>query len=286
MASMREIKRRRDSINSTKQITNAMKLVATARLGKAKGSVLATRPYFNKIYETIGSIISQSKGIDHDYLTVREGTRTAYIVITSNRGLAGGYNNNIIKLVIQKEEEERSQASYFYAVGKKGRDLLRGRNYEVLESYQEAIEKPSIGAARNIGKAIMDKFIAGELDRVYIVYTRFDSIITQTPAIIKLLPLSREDFELGEEEPLLTEYEPSPEEVLAQMIPQYVNSIIYGALIESRASEHGARQTAMDSATKNADEMIDKLTLQYNRARQAAITQELSEIVAGAEALK
>ncbi len=287
MASMREIKRRRDSIGSTKQITNAMKLVATARLQKAKMGALETRPYFHKIHETIGSIIAQSGNTKHKYLVNRESKKTLYLVISSNRGLAGGYNNNIVKLVTTNEENDASDEVVVYSLGKKAGDLLKSRGYNIEESYNDAIEEPEFSKAVAISNLVLSKYEEGVYDRVYIAYTEFESIISQTPKLLKILPLNSEEFKLEEGAALSkTEFEPSPEEVLDKIIPQYIASVIYGGLMESRASEQGARQTAMDSATKNADEMISKLTLQYNRARQAAITQELSEIVAGAEALR
>ncbi len=286
MASMREIKRRRDSINSTKQITNAMKLVATARLQKAKAGAIETRPFFHKIHETIGSIIAQSEGVDHKYLQKRDEKKTLYVVISSNRGLAGGYNNNIVKLVMTNEKEDKSDNVAVYSIGKKGGDLLRQRGYFVSENFNDTIEEPDFGKAIDIGTIITSKYEEGVFDRVYLAFTEFESIISQTPKLLKILPLDAQEFKLEDDENIKTEFEPSAEEVLNKIVPQYISSVIYGGLMESRASEQGARQTAMDSATKNADEMIGNLTLQYNRARQAAITQELSEIVAGAESLR
>ncbi len=264
-----------------------MKLVATARLQKAKAGALDTRPYFHKIHDTIGSIIALSGGVDHKYLVQRESKNTLYVVISSNRGLAGGYNNNVAKLVMNNEAENKSDSVVVYAVGRKAGDLLRTRGYTVAESFNDAIEAPEFSKAGAISSLILAKYLEGAYDRVFLAYTDFESIISQTPKLLKILPLSKEDFKLEEDAVVeKTEFEPSPEEVLDRIIPQYITSVIYGGLMESRASEQGARQTAMDSATKNADEMIGKLTLQYNRARQAAITQELSEIVAGAESLK
>lgn len=290
MASMRDIKRRRNSIQSTQQITKAMKLVATAKLQKAKAGAVTARPYFHKMHDTISSILAQSSNISHKYLDEREGQHNTYIVITSNRGLAGGYNNNVCKLVLNHHAETQNEEASVIAVGKKGSDTLRRRGYEILHTFNEIVEKPAFGDAAAIGAEVLKKYVEGEIDHVYIAYTNFESTLTQEAKMIKLLPLDREDFVLDEnsEDNLQAgiNYEPGPEEVLNNIIPQYVNSIIFGALKESVASEHGARMTAMDSATSNASDMIDKLTLQYNRARQASITQELSEIVGGAEALK
>lgn len=290
MASMREIKRRRDSIKSTQQITNAMKLVATARLQKAKAGAEETRPYFHKMHDTISSIIAQSGNVSHKFLEEREGKNNTYIVITSNRGLAGGYNNNVCKQVINHHKEDEAESVNVIAVGKKGRDAMRRQGFDIIDSYDEIVEDPKFSDAVKIGTTLLKKYVEGDIDHVYISYTAFESTISQEPRLLKILPLDLDDFAFDESSDAnladKIEYDPSPEEVLSNIIPQYVNSIIFGALRESVASEHGARMTAMDSATSNAADMIDKLSLQYNRARQASITQELSEIVAGAEALK
>lgn len=285
MASMRDIKRRKTSIQSTQQITKAMKLVATAKLQKAKLQAESTRPYFNKMHGTISSILSRSGGLDHPFLNEREGSTNAYIVITSNRGLAGGYNGNVCKQVITTESNV-SEASVI-AVGKKGRDILRRKGFSIIDENNDIVENPTYKDASIIGEKVLEMYKNGEIDHLYIAYTAFHSTLSQEAKLLKILPLDIDEFKDEGEEPLtLMNYEPSPEEVLDHIIPKYINSVIYGALKESVASEHGARMTAMDSATNNASEMIDKLTLQYNRARQASITQELSEIVGGAEALK
>ena len=290
MASMRDIKRRRDSIKSTQQITNAMKLVATAKLQKAKTGAEETRPYFQKMHDTISSIIAQSGNVSHKYLDEREGKNNTYIVITSNRGLAGGYNNNVCKQVINHHKADEAENVKVVAIGKKGRDAMRRLDFEIIDTFNEIVEKPTFADAVQIGSSVLKKFVEGEIDHVYIAYTAFESTLNQVPKLLKVLPLDLDDFamDVTSEDNLISgiEYDPSPEEVLDHVIPQYVNSIIFGALKESVASEHGSRMTAMDSATSNASDMIDKLTLIYNRARQASITQELSEIVAGAEALK
>ncbi len=290
MASMRDIKRRRDSIKSTQQITNAMKLVATAKLQKAKNGAEETRPYFHKMHDTIASIIAQSGNISHKYLEERDGKNNTYIVITSNRGLAGGYNNNVCKQVISHHKEDEAEKVQVIAVGKKGRDAMRRSGFDIIATFDRIVEGPTFADAVKIGNEVLKRFTEGEVDHVYISYTNFQTTLTQEPKLLKILPLDIEDFALDEtsEHNLASgiEYDPDPEEVLNNIIPQYVNSIIFGALRESVASEHAARMTAMDSATTNASDMIDKLTLKYNRARQASITQELSEIVSGAEALK
>ncbi|WP_304942656.1 ATP synthase F1 subunit gamma [Vallitalea guaymasensis] len=284
MASMRDIKLRRNSIQSTQKITKAMKLVATSKLQKAKTRAAESRPFFDKMRETIGSILDKSNAVNHPYLTQREVKSRGYIVITSNKGLAGGYNSNVVKLVMKNSEPNDSK---IVAVGKRGADNFRRNGYEILEQYNDVIEQPIYKDAILIGEKMLKMYTEGIIDEVYIAYTSFISALTQEAELIKVLPVDTEEFKgTGEKSSDMMTYEPSPEEVLEQVVPKYINSIIFGALRESVASEHGARMTAMDSATNNATEMIDDLSLEYNRARQASITQELSEIVGGAEALK
>lgn len=281
---MREIKRRKSSIQSTKQITNAMKLVATAKLQKAKANAEETRPYFKRTMDTIGSIIHKSRGITHPYLTERTVKNKGYVVITSNRGLAGGYNMNLCKLIMRKESDK--EQSKIIAVGKNGRDILKKNGYAIIKEYHDMVNHPSYRSAEILGKALLKMYEVEELDEIYIAYTSFKSTISHEPQLIRVLPVDVEQFEAVESEKHLMTFEPNEEEVLGHIIPRYINSLIIGALREAVASEHGARMTAMDSATKNASEIIDRLTLEYNRARQASITQEITEIVGGAEALK
>ncbi|MCT4597570.1 MAG: ATP synthase F1 subunit gamma [Vallitalea sp.] len=289
MASMRDIKRRKNSIQSTQKITKAMKLVATAKLQKAKDKASETRPYFNKMHETIGSILERSNNINHPFLTKREVKNKGYIIITSNRGLAGGYNANVCKLLMKDAKPDNAK---IIAVGKKGADFLKRNGYSIIKEFNDVVEDPLYNDAMIIGEQLLAMYKEGVIDELYISYTAFNSTINQEPKLLKVLPVDTEEFdkkdEDGESEQLsdMMTYEPSPEEVLEQVIPKYINSIIFGALRESVASEHGARMTAMDSATNNANDMIEGLSLEYNRARQASITQELSEIVGGAEALK
>ncbi|GMQ57695.1 ATP synthase F1 subunit gamma [Vallitalea sediminicola] len=284
MASMRDIKLRRNSIQSTQKITKAMKLVATSKLQKAKTKAAESRPFFDKMRETIGSILERSNTVSHPFLTEREVKNKGYIVITSNKGLAGGYNSSVVKLVMKDSEPNDSK---IVAVGKRGADNFKRNDYEVVEQYNDVIEQPIYKDAILIGEKLLTMYTEGIIDEVYIAYTSFVSALTQEAKLLKVLPVDTDDFKgTGEKSSDMMTYEPSPEEVLEQVIPKYINSIIFGALRESVASEHGARMTAMDSATNNATDMIDDLSLEYNRARQASITQELSEIVGGAEALK
>jgi F-type H+-transporting ATPase subunit gamma len=284
MASMRDIKRRKVSIQSTQQITKAMKLVSTAKLQTAKHLAAESRPFFNQVYTTIASILESTNTINHPFLEKREGDRNAYIVITSNRGLAGGYNSNVCKKVIANEGN--TENAYTIAIGRKGRDILKKMGVGLLAEFNGAIEKPTYQDAITIGEEVIKLFLEDKVDNVYIAYTAFVSTLTQEARLLKLLPLESNDFKDIYSKQVLMNYEPSEEEVLDEIIPKYVTNVIFGALRESVASEHGARMTAMDSATNNAGDMIDRLSLLYNRARQAAITQELSEIVAGADAIK
>ena len=289
MASIREIKRRKVSITSTQQITKAMKLVATAKLQKAKAAAVSTRPYFQTIHHTISSILAQSEGVSHPMLEEREGKKILYLVMTSNRGLAGGYNSNIGKLVMNHRAENniRPEDEKVYAVGKRGAEYLRKRGANITETYHDALDDPTYDKAIELSRLILDLYMEKEIDQVYIAYTHFQSTLTQEPKLMKVMPVQPEEFDDQEEETTsVMNFEPSPEEVLNQILPKYLSSVIYGAIKESVASEHGARMTAMDSATNNANDMIDKLALQYNRARQASITQEITEIVGGAEALQ
>ncbi len=284
MASMRDIKRRRDSIQSTGQITKAMKLVATVKLQKSRAKAENSKPYFNLMYETISSMILKSGGLDHRYLRAGESPRKAVVAITSNRGLAGGYNNNIVKLV---QGALPVADTYVYAIGKKGRDGLARRGFTIQADYSEVMNEPLYQDAADITKELLDLFAQGEIGEIYLAYTSFKNTVTHIPKLLKLLPVElKESGEARSKgaQALMT-YEPGDEEVLNSIVPKYMSSLIYGALLEAAASENGARMTAMDSATSNAEEMIEALSLQYNRARQGAITQELTEIVAGANAI-
>jgi len=284
LASMRDIKRRRESVQSTQQITKAMKLVATVKLQKARGKAESNKPYFNMLYDTICSILAMTKNVDHEYLKENECKKKAVIVVTSNRGLAGGYNNNIVKLVMA--EDFSKEDTYVYAVGKKGIEGLTRKGFSIHKDYSEVINAPLFSDATQMTKELLTQFSKGEIGEIYIAYTNFKNTVTQEAKMIKLLPLDSDDFDIKEDDGKLTmNFEPSPEEVLDKIIPKYMSNIIFGAFLESVASENGARMQAMDSATNNADDMISALSLKYNRARQSAITQELTEIIAGADAI-
>ena len=284
MASMKDIKRRKGSIQSTQQITKAMKLVSTVKLQKAKGRAEQTDPYFNYMYQTVSSMLAKSRNINHPYLKSGETTKKAVVVITSNRGLAGGYNSNIVKLVtgsgIPKEDAK------IYAIGSKGREALERRGYQIAFEDAEMIESPSYADASALCKKILKSFSDGEIGEIYLAYTHFKNTVSHEPKLIKLLPVEIDvDKAADDTSNILMNYEPNTEEALDMIIPKYVTSLFYGALVEAVASENGARMQAMDSATSNAEDMISDLTLKYNRVRQGAITQELTEIIAGASAI-
>ena len=284
MASMRDIKRRKNSVTSTQQITKAMKLVSTVKLQKARTRAEKTNPYTDQMYKTVSSMMRKSGNINHPYLTANESTKKAVIVITSNRGLAGGYNSNIVKLItngdFNKEDLE------LYTLGSKGYDALNRRGYNIKENRSEIMDDPTYTDAMNLCKVVLDSYANGEIGEIYLAYTHFKNTVTHIPTLVKLLPVDTTGMEEAEvDDNLMMNFEPNTEEALDMIIPKYVTSLFYGALVESVASENGARMQAMDSATSNADEIISDLTLKFNRARQGAITQELTEIIAGANAI-
>lgn len=292
MASMRDIKRRKESVQSTGQITKAMKLVSSVKLQKAKVGAEVSKPYFDTMYNTVAGMIAKSGQMSHPFLQKSQSDKKAVIFITSNRGLAGGYNSNVVKL-LTKNEAFTKDNTVIYAVGTKGRDSMARLGFEVAGDYSEAMNGPVYSDATQIGKDILSKFAKGEIGEIYLAYTIFKNTVVQIPTLTKLLPIDAEDIASEEEDvsedPIdkitLMNYEPEPEEALDAIVPKYINSLIYGGLVESYASENGARMQAMDSATSNAEEMISDLSLKYNRARQASITQELTEIIAGASAI-
>lgn len=296
MASMRDIKRRKGSIESTQQITKAMKLVSTVKLQRAKARAEQSKFYFNQIYDTVTSILAKAQSIEHPYLKSGNSGKKAVILITSNKGLAGGYNSNVIKL-ITKNPDFTPENTTIYAIGKKGKDAMLRGGFSILKDYSEAIEEPNYQDGMKITQELLKAFEKGEICEIYLAYTYFKNTVSHRPVVLKLLPVSLEetggpdgDVETGvkesEEEKITPmNFEPEDEEALNLIIPKYLSSLIYGALVEAQASENGARMQAMDNATNNATEMIDHLTLLYNRARQGKITTELTEIIAGADAI-
>jgi len=282
---MRDIKRQIKSTQNMKQITKAMEMIAAARLKRAQDAAQSARPYAEKLREVIGAIASAG-GVQHPMLEKRPIKRTGYIVITSDRGLAGGYNANLLrKLMTMLREKHNNNPEEFsvFVIGRKGRDFLRRRNVPIAYETTGLVDFPRFSDIKSIAATAVKAYEDGEVDELILVYNEFRSAMSQIPVDKTLLPLADSESEKGVS--ATYEFEPSPEVVLNHILPRYAETLVYSAVLEGKASEFGARMTAMSSATKNATTMINTLTLQYNRARQASITQEITEIVAGANAL-
>ena len=300
MPSLKAIRRRIGSVKNTQKITKAMKLVAAARLRRATQRITELRPYAKKVAEVLRAVVARVDTGDaekpaHPLLVAREERKKAYVLlITSDRGLAGAFNSNAIRAGERRKRELLEQGFEdvkFVTIGRKGRDHLRRRGEEVAHDFTGATEKTE-KRAPEIARELMDEFIEGKIDQLDIVFTEFRSAVTQTVKVETVLPVAldkgAEGAAEGGEPADSTEYifEPDKDALLTRLLPMYVETTVYRTILDSLASEHGARMTAMDNATRNAKEMINSLTLQYNRARQAAITKELMEIIGGAEALK
>lgn len=282
---MKEIKTRIKSVESTKQITKAMELVSSSKFRKAKERAESARPYFNTLYNTVQDIAKNTSNSRNVFLKERKVNNVCYIVIAGDRGLAGGYNSNILKAVIAHNKLGTGKV---ITVGKKAKESLSKRGYEVID-YIESVEKCVYEDANRLAQTAMEAYKNGEVDEVNLVYTEFISALSQEPKIVKLLPVTIDNTNTEKEVKkgkAAVQYLPSADAVLGYVLPKYVSGSVYGAIAESFASEQAARRTAMESATDNANEMISKLELVYNRARQAAVTQEISEIVGGAAAAK
>ena len=287
MASMRDIKRRKGSIQSTQQITKAMKLVSTVKLQRSKQHAMDARGYFSYMYRTVQSMLAKAGTIQHPYITPQENGKKAVIMITGNRGLAGGYNSNVIKLITRGEFKKEDLI--IYTLGTKGREAMARYGYELAEDYSQMIEEPEYVDAMRLSANLLNAFKKGEIGEIYLAYTHFKNTVVHEPVLMKLLPVEPASLEDTAEadgaDEIPMNFEPKEQEALDLIIPKYVTSLIYGGMVESVASENGARMQAMDAATSNAEELVSKLTLQYNRARQGSITQELTEIIAGANAI-
>ena len=276
--SSKEIKTRIRSMESTKQITKAMEMVAASKLRHAQARVTNSRPYFEILYNTITDIVNSNSDFSSPYLTERPVKKTMYVVIAGDRGLAGGYNSNILKLV---HGEMEGKDALVLPIGKKAVDFFRSKGVPSLtDSYGEAADV-SIGDCFSIAKQLSKAYLAGEIDEIHIGYTNFVSVLSQTPAVLRMLPLLQQHDAQRSSSASDILYEPDSVTVFDAIVPEYLGGILYGALCESRAAEQAARRTAMESATQNAEDMIADLSLKFNQARQAAITQEITEIVAG-----
>ena len=275
--SSKEIKNRIRSMESTKQITKAMEMVAASKLRKAQSQVQRSRPYFEILYSAINDIVASNSDFSSEYLVQRPVKKRCYVVIAGDRGLAGGYNSNVFKMVMNQITPE----DVVVPIGKKALDFFRTKGYACMTlNYAEA-EKVSVGDCFSLAKTLCKQYMAGAYDELTVAYTDFVSVLSQVPNQRRLLPLIPEQTQSGVGSDIL--YEPDCQAVFGAIVPEYLGGVLYGALCESRVSEQAARRSAMDSATQNAEEMIADLSLQYNRARQAAITQEITEIVAGSE---
>ncbi len=287
MATLQDIKRRIKSVKNTQQITRAMKMVAAAKLRRAQESVVEARPYAQKMVEVISALTSKTSPDGHPLLTSRGTDKIELLVLTSDRGLCGGFNSNILRMTERFIRENSEYKISLNLVGKKGMDYFK-RGDTPIRRERPFGGKIDYAVAAGIAQDIISAYTAEEVDEVHLVFGQFKSALIQEPVIQKLLPLSTSEGEGGEgdEPPAECIFEPSEDAILEELLPKYVEGQIFSAFLESSASEHGARMTAMDSASKNAKEMIGSLTLQYNRVRQAAITKELMEIISGAESLK
>lgn len=280
-ASMKDIKIRIKSVESTMQITKAMELVASSKLRRAKERVERSRPYFNILHQTLMDIAYSNTEFNSPFIVKRPVKKACYVVIAGDRGLAGGYNSNMFKLVAAHME---TAPACVLPIGKKAVEYFERHGTELLTKQYSVVEEMSMGSCIEIAQLLAEGFLKGDFDELYIGYTNFVSMLTQDSTVMKVLPINfdREQAKSGGPQSLII-YEPESEAVYDAIVPDYLAGILYGALNESWASELGARRTAMDAASKNAGEMIEDLSLKYNRARQGAITQEITEIVAGAE---
>jgi F-type H+-transporting ATPase subunit gamma len=289
MPSLKQIKRRITSVKSTQQITRAMKMVAAAKLRRAQENIIKARPYTHKLRDVIRDLAARCDRSQHPLLAVREPEDVGVVVVTADRGFCGSFNTNIVKRAVAeiKSFEEIDLTIQMVTIGKKGSDFFIKRDYQVLQSHNNLFQDLHFGVASAIGESLIDFYTQDKLDRIYLIYNEFKSAIQQNIIVEQLLPIIPAEPTVED----LTRnvdyiYEPDPLAVLSGVLPLYVNMQMWRVFLESNAAEHGARMTAMENATKNASELIDSLTLQYNKARQAAITKELLEVVSGAESMK
>lgn len=286
---LRAIKRRIGSVKSTQKITRAMELIASSRIIKAQQAVEAARPYAEELRRMMGSVGKSAGSIDSPLLKSRDEVRTiGTIVISSDRGLAGAYNSNVIRAA-ERDLQDHGKESRLYLAGKKAISYFKFRGYDTSDSWLGMSDRPTIGDARKVAQTAAKAYLEGEVDEVRLAFTRYESALTQRPVIVQLLPMPQDEFASDDSESTGSaasyEFEPSPEEILDLLLPRYVEGTVLQAMLESSASEHAARRRAMKAATDNADELIGNLTRVYNQARQAEITTEIMEVVGGAEAL-
>ncbi|MEA1902209.1 MAG: F0F1 ATP synthase subunit gamma [Actinomycetota bacterium] len=287
-AQVREAKRRIDSVEATKKITRAMELIAASRIPKARARVHGSKPYTAKLIEVIENVGAAGAGSGHKLLERRDPNTVGVLIVSSDRGLAGAYASNIIRLSesrISKLVREGKDV-VVYAVGKKALSYFRYRGYHIEQAYLGVTDTPGYGDARAMANRVMEDYATGRIDAVEAFFTRFQSAMTQLPIHLEVLPITPPEMDADAEAAAVSyEFEPSPEEILNRLLPRYVEALVFNMLLESSASEHSARRRAMKAATDNAEELIKTLTVQANRARQAEITTAITEIVGGAEAL-
>ena len=289
MATLRDIQRRIRSVQSTQKITRAMKLVAAAKLRRAQERIIAARPYAAKMGELLGNLVSAASGSDgaqHPLLEQREGPRRQIVIITADKGLAGAFNSNVIRRALELVRQSNTAEVTLVVVGRKARDFYRRRQWTIKRDMIGFWDRLAYSHASELADYFMQQYLDGEIDEVYLVYNEFRSVAVQRPVREQLLPIPRKAEGGSDAEAVDYLYEPNPKAILDELLPRHVRTQVFRALMESLAGEYGARMTAMEAATKNAKEMIDVLTIQYNKARQEKITKELLDIVGGAEALK
>ena len=293
MANMTEIRSRRKSIQETMKITNAMYLISSTKLRKAREKLDATAPYFELLQSTIKDILFHSPDINHTFFDQRkkikpEDKKRGYVVMTADKGMAGAYNHNVLKLA--QECLAQGNDNTLFVIGQMGRKYFTKKNVRIDMEFLYTAQDPSMWRARNIAETLVDLYRKEKLDEIYIIYTKMVTPLKAEPEIIQILPLKRQSFEEMnvelEKYHKIADYSPSPKVVMDHLVPNYVKGLIYGALVESFSSEQNARMMAMQGATESAKDMIRELSLLYNRARQAAITQEITEIVSGAKAFQ
>jgi F-type H+-transporting ATPase subunit gamma len=286
---MRAIKQKIRSFNKTKQITKAMKMVSSVALRRAQERAVSARPYAEKMRDVIISLAQGTGSVNHPMLVSRPVKKTGYLVITSDRGLAGGYNSNLLRLLLNTLREKHASNDEFviFTIGRKGTDFLKKRGLPVLDSITGLSDHPNYADVKGIAKKAVSFYSEEKYDELYLVYNEFINPVTQRPVVKRLLPLAGDEFDQSKltTGKALYEFEPSEEEVLNEILPRYAETLIFSALLDAKASEHASRMNAMSNATDNAQELIDKLILEFNRARQATITQEIAEIVGAASAI-
>jgi F-type H+-transporting ATPase subunit gamma len=287
MKDMGDIKHSIRAISDTEQITKAMHLISTSKMKKAISSYESNSIHFNRVQAGLKDILEHTTGLSHPYVGSSEGGSAAFVVIAADKGLCGGYNHNLLKFALENMKKNSEQ--YILTVGQEARAFFERKGYMIDVEFLHIAQNPSLYNARNITNDILDLYATGIMDEVYVVYTKYISAIKQEPTIIKLLPVEAKNFENIESEIKYSaemSFHPTAKDVFDRMVPQYIVGLLYGCLVQAYASEHCARMTAMESATKNAEEMISKLSLEYNRARQAAITNEIAEIIGAQETMK